>query len=403
MRPSPKGPPDPRPGVTANGAHLIGEYGGTEPGPTFLVAAGIHGNEPAGIAAARRTLDDLRARRPRFRGRFVALVGNLTALEGGVRFVDLDLNRIWTRQRIRELESRDPAALRTEDREQLELWHELEPMLEATGFDPYFLDLHTSSAPGKPFVCIGDTLRNRDFALRIPAPVILGLEEQIDGALLEYVNDCGGVTMGVEGGQHDSDEAVDFIEAVVGLALLSAGCVDEADLPAASRFRALLRRETGELPPALEVRHRHPVEPGDGFEMEPGYANFQPVRRGELLARDARGPIVARENGRVLLPLYQGQGSDGFFLIREFSPFWLRVSATLRRLSVDRWVRWLPGVRHHPDRSDDFVVDPSVARWLAPEVFHLLGFRKRRSDGRFLVFSRRRHDRLPRGGATGVP
>lgn len=372
---------------------MLGEYAGTDPGPTFLVAAGIHGNEPGGLTAARRILEDLHERRPRFRGRFVVMLGNLTALERGVRFVDLDLNRIWTPERVDELQRRDPTSLQTEDRTQLELGHALHPLLETPGRDLYFLDLHTSSAPGKPFVCIGDTMRNREFALRIPAPIILGLEEQIDGALLEYVNDSGGVTMGVEGGRHDSDEAIDFIEAVVGLALIAANCIDEAGLPTASRFRELLRQETGHLPPVLEVRYRHAVEAGDGFQMESGYANFQPVRRGELLARDNRGSILALENGRVLLPLYQGQGSDGFFLVREFGRSWLRVSAILRRISADRWARWLPGVHKDVDRSDAFVVDPAIARWFAPELFHLLGYRKRRPDGRFLVFSRRKHDR----------
>ena len=35
-----------------------------------------------------------------------------------------------------------------------------------------------------------------------------------------------------------------------------------------------------------------------------------------LLAEDRRGLIRAREAGYVLLPLYQAQGSDGFFIAR---------------------------------------------------------------------------------------
>ena len=56
--------------------------------------------------------------------------------------------------------------------------------------------------PRVPFVTVGDTLRNRRFAMNFPATIILGLEEQIDGTLLEYLNSLGAVTMGFEAGQH---------------------------------------------------------------------------------------------------------------------------------------------------------------------------------------------------------
>ena len=51
--------------------------------------------------------------------------------------------------------------------------------------------------------------------------------------------------------------------------------------------------------------------------MEPGFANIQPVARGQLLARDRRGEIRAPEDCLVVMPLYQGLGDDGFFLGRD--------------------------------------------------------------------------------------
>jgi hypothetical protein len=46
--------------------------------------------------------------------------------------------------------------------------------------------------------------------------------------------------------------------------------------------------------------------------MEPDFLNLQSVKRGQLLARDRNGELLARVNGRIVLPLYQCQGSDGF-------------------------------------------------------------------------------------------
>ncbi|MGH9882173.1 MAG: hypothetical protein ACRD6N_12115 [Pyrinomonadaceae bacterium] len=55
--------------------------------------------------------------------------------------------------------------------------------------------MHTTSAHGVPFATVGDTLRNRKFALNFPTTIVLGLEEQIEGTMLEYVNNLRAVTM----------------------------------------------------------------------------------------------------------------------------------------------------------------------------------------------------------------
>ena len=90
-----------------------------------------------------------------------------------------------------------------------------------------------------------------------------------------------------------------------------------------------------------------------------------------------------------MLPLYRGQGDDGFFLGRDVKPFWLRLSALLRRLELQSLVLLLPGVRRHPDNVDSLLVDRSVARWQVSNVFHLFGYRRCRPESDYLVFSRR--------------
>lgn len=365
---------------------VIGRHSGERPGPTVVAIGGLHGNEPSGVTALRRVLAWLERERPGFRGRFLGLAGNLEALTAGVRFLDEDLNRIFVPERVREIHAADATGSR-ETRQQREILEALTTILDAE--EVVFLDLHTSSARGVPFVCIGDTLRNRRFALEFPVPVILGLEEQLDGALLEYVNNLGHVTVGVEAGRHDLPESVDYHEAFIVLALANAGCLDAADVPRLGDYRRLLEGAVRSLPPILEVRYRHPVTPHDDFAMEPGYANFTPVREGEVLAHDLRGPICAPEAGRILLPLYQGQGNDGFFIVRQVRPSWLRVSAILRHLRIDRVVHWLPGVRRARGNPRTLRVNTRVARWFTIEIFHLLGFRKRRTVGRELTFTRR--------------
>ncbi len=97
-------------------------------------------------------------------------------------------------------------------------------------------------------------------------------------------------------------------------------------------------------------------------------------------------------SGRILMPLYQEQGEEGFFLMREFHPFWLRLSWALRRVGADRVALRLPGVRRHPDSSDAVLVNKRVARWYAVEIFHLLGFRMHEDAGSEVLLRRRRFD-----------
>ena len=43
--------------------------------------------------------------------------------------------------------------------------------------------------------------------------------------------------------------------------------------------------------------------------------------------------------------------------------------------------------------DDALFVNQRVARWYSLQIFHLLGYRKRRAQGEMLVVSRRRFDR----------
>ncbi len=377
---------------------LVGKVQGASPGPSLIVMSGIHGNEPAGVRAGKRVVRRLRALQASLRGEAIFVVGNLRALKDGCRFVHHDLNRIWTPDEVQLLESVPPGDDESvEHAQQRELLRLIRETIDTARGPVYFMDLHTSSADGPPFVTVGDTLRNRRFARRMPLPLILGLEEQVDGALLEYLNNFGIITMGVEAGRHDSPESVDYHEAAIWLALAAAGLISEDAVPDVARLHKLLTDAARGAPRVVEVRRRHAITAKDGFSMKPGFANFQAVTEGEEVARDVRGPVSAPETGLILLPLYQGQGDDGFFIAREVKMFWLRLSAVLRKLRLSAAVAILPGVRRDSEDDAVLLVNTSVARVYPLEVFHLFGFRKLRLNGSELVVSRRRHDLEPPG------
>ncbi|MEQ8764140.1 MAG: succinylglutamate desuccinylase/aspartoacylase family protein [Planctomycetota bacterium] len=368
---------------------ILGQIGSSASGPTLLVCCGIHGNEPAGVLAVRRVFEKLGRDDRDLHGRFIAVAGNLAALEERRRFVDRDLNRMWLESDVERL-SRTKQPTCSEEQEMLELLAVIEQELEDDAGRVVFLDLHSTSANGPPFCCLGDTLPNRTIAMALGLPVILGLEETIDGGLLEYLNNRGCRTVGVEGGQHDDPHTVDRLEAAIWITLATAGLIDEKTEPAVAASRERLRRDTAGLPPVVEILHRHSITEADLFRMLPGFGSFQPIQAGEILARDRSGEIRSLLTGRVLLPLYQGQGNDGFFLGRDVRPFWLRLSRLLRRAHLQWLLRVMPGVQRHPTVEDALLVDPKIARFQVTNLFHLFGYRKCRPLGERLMFSRRR-------------
>lgn len=370
---------------------ILGRYSSGRPGPTLICVGGLHGNEPMGVRALEAVLASLRERALEVAGTFLALVGNRHALAANRRFITEDLNRGWTRERLQQAYRPDENRILSEARERAELLEVLQEELDRSE-SCYFLDLHTTSADSGPFMVFGDTLRNRGFVRRFPVTRILGLEEMIEGPLLDYMSRRGAVAAAFEAGEHTSPESLEPHQAAVWVAIEAAGLLspDERCAPVRPSREKLARRSRG-LPRVVEVRHRHPVWRRDQFRMGEGYLNFQPVRKGEVLARDRHGIIRAPESGRILMPLYQEQGEDGFFIVREVRPIWLHLSARLRRIPHGAWLDWLPGVRRDPTRKETFLVDVQVARWFRSHFFHLLGYRRRRqSDGRLAVYSRRR-------------
>ena len=370
--------------------HMIAAHTQRRIGPPLIVVGGLHGNEPAGVEAMRRVMPQLDALHSKLRGRVYCIAGNTRALNKGARFLDMDLNRAWTREDMANVGTAE-LCRKSEGLELTELDQLFDGILVTARNEVYVLDLHSTSATGVPFATVGDTLRNRHFAQDFPVRILLGIEEQLEGTLLEYLNNAGCVTLGFEGGTHDSEETIRNHEAMIWLALVNSGIIWEEDVPRLETFRvrlAALPHHRG----LMEVRYREAVKSAQGFEMNPGFKNFDPVIKGEIVATNFDGHVRAPESGMLLMPLYQKLGEDGFFIVRSIARFWLWLSEALRRLKVHELVEYLPGVTADPNNRETLTINTHVARFFPLQVFHLLGFRRRKWVGDKLVVSRRRHD-----------
>lgn len=358
-------------------------------GPLVLITAGLHGNEPAGVAAARRVIAELEGRPTA--GRVVALAGNLGALRRGERHGGQDLNRLWTGPILAALREQDPAMDRPDEAELRELLGILEgerELARGAGREVLLLDLHSTSAGGGPFSVVPDVVASRRLARAIGLPVVLGLEQRIEGPLLTWIVGQGEVGVVLEGGQHEDPQTEGVLAHALRVALDHAG-VTHTDRASARRSRAHIDTIRGGVPPVLDMVYAQPVEPGDGFVMEPGWSNFKPVCAGQALGLQQGEVVQAPIDSYMLMPLYQGLGSEGFFLCTPVGRLWLVASRVVRRLRLDLALRLLPGVRAVRRAGTGVVCSPGTSprteSWLA-----LFGYRTSTVDGDRVIWTRRR-------------
>ncbi len=366
----------------------IGHLSGEENGPSLIFLAGIHGNEPAGVIALQQALTHLQENNINTRGNIHALAGNLPALAQGKRYLAEDLNRLWQQEQVASLLKDDYIAANEDQQQQLEIYRCIEKILREEEGPFYFIDLHSTSSETIPFAILNDSLLNRRFTSQYPLPLILGIEEYIEGPLLSYINELGYLAFGFEGGQHDEASTIENHYAFVLLTLALAGVIALEDI-AYNHCRAVLARQTVDTRAFFEILYRFRVKESDHFAMEPGYVNFQNVKKGEKLAVNNGKNIIADRDAKVFMPLYQSQGSEGFYAIRRVPRFFLKTSSTLRKMGVNRILPYLPGVHWYNREREELEVNRKLARFFTKEIFHLMGYRSYRLNHNHLLMSNR--------------
>ena len=297
---------------------IIGSIEGNPDGPTVVVLAGMHGNEPAGVNASANILEKLQGVRPSIDGRLLFVRANIRALERGVRYIDEDMNRLWFPSIIEDLRSKTEDEINSSERIEIKrLLRILDTIDKQTDTPTILADLHTFSADGYMFTISSTDPQQRELLANLQVPMVFGIGESLRGTALRYYQKQGFLSFGLEGGQHQHELTEDNITSALMLLLQAVGCIQQQYVSEIGDYRQYLKGQTKHLPVETELVYQHIIEPGDNFQMRPGYQNFQPIKKGEWLANDKDGKIVARCDGYILMPLYQSQGNDGFFIIKE--------------------------------------------------------------------------------------
>ena len=299
---------------------IIGEHIGHEGGPLLVVFGAMHGNEPAGVKAIDLVLKMLEVepiKNPSFiyKGYMLGLIGNLDAYQKKERFINKDLNRSWISTDIE-----DKTTPNEEERQLKEILKILKHKInEWKPSELIILDLHTTSSDGGIFSIVGSDDKSLHIAKQIYAPVILGMLEGLKGTTLHFFKDeiYGVPTSSItfESGQHEDPLSVNRAIAAIINCMRTLGIVRPTDVE--HQHDHILKKYSAALPNVARLAYKHHISEHDNFQMKPGYKNFQKVSKDEVLANDINGGVRCKQDGMILMPLYQKKGEDGFFIIEE--------------------------------------------------------------------------------------
>ena len=304
---------------------IISKYKGKNPGPLLIVFGGMHGNEPAGIRAIdlmgkMLVVEPITNTDFEYNGSFLGLIGNLQAYHKNQRFITKDLNRSFTKENIEFVEKHSEEELKDELLEIKQIIKVVRDTIEEIKPEKVVvLDLHTTSSYGGIFTITTDDPESLRIAVELHAPVIKGMMNGIKGTTLHYFTkenfniDITPVTF--ESGQHDETLSINRAIAAITNCMRTIGSILPEHVE--NQHDRLLIEHSKHLPKVSELISKHSITEGDNFNMYPNYKNFQRIRSGEVIAEDNHGPIEAPEDALLLMPLYQSQGEDGFFLIKK--------------------------------------------------------------------------------------
>ncbi len=291
----------------------IGHLTQGRPGPLIILIGGLHGNEIEGVRATERVFEQLK--NYTINGEVIGLRGNLAAIAQQRRYLAYDLNRCWTEAHLRFLRSDAIKHSKPEDQEAIALLEVIDHYAQQSFSTKIIADLHTTSAQKGSFVIVPEHYAEHPVIKALHIPIVVNMEYFLKGTLLNYSCDRGFISFAFEGGQIGSLNAIDLHEAGIWSMLLEAGAIEDAPASFKKEQTDYLQQLTSGLPNRVTAKSMHVVHEGAKFSMNDGYFNFKPVQKGEVLAQDKNGPIVSPQDGLIFMPLYQKEGSDGFFIV----------------------------------------------------------------------------------------
>ncbi|MCB9808903.1 succinylglutamate desuccinylase/aspartoacylase family protein [Candidatus Nomurabacteria bacterium] len=256
---------------------------GKQAGGISVVLAGVHGNEKCGVDAFNNILPTLEIEK----GVVYFIVGSPKALEDNIRFVDVNLNRIF----------KNDSDLTTEEKESYEYTRMVRIRTYLDQADA-LLDIHASNVAGSPpFVICEDQARDIADVLSIKK-LTTGFDALEPGGTDGYMNTLGKTGICIECGYaQDSD-----------ISEIAQQCIFDF-LAARGHINLLVEKKEKD---AFEMNFIYHTKTNN-FRLIKKFDNFEEIQKGQTIGFDGDEEIKAQQDGIIIFAHHRNYiGAEAF-------------------------------------------------------------------------------------------
>ena len=267
---------------------------GEHPGPRLAIIGAMHGNERTGVEVVRRLKSKFSGKSlGTLNGQLLLMIGNPHAYEQDRRFVEEDLNRLFSEKEERaicEMPNDTPATLERKRTKEL--------MNVLRGVD-VLIDIHATIRPSVPFVYCEATPKHLGIAACFDVPYVVSPEPDFRPPDLfssadNFVDRHGGLGVTYESGWHKNSKDSGLIFAELMDVFECVGSL--------SRSHEVRVEKLQNVPYQLRM-YRDIFPQTDHFSfLDAEIANFHFVKKGEVFAMDEDKPISAPRDSYVIFP-----------------------------------------------------------------------------------------------------
>ncbi len=259
---------------------------GRSPGPTSVILVGVHGNEKCGIQAIEELLPTLKIEM----GKLFIIYGNPKAIKDNVRFVDVNLNRLFNFSKDRPMESSAGYE-----------YGRAEFIKEYLDKADYMLDIHASFTPeSRPFLICEK--RSNQIAKYLPADLVVNGFSKFQHGTDYYMNNLSKVGICLECGYLSDDRSIKVAKD----GILSF-------LKAIGNLKGDLYEKKQEIFKLFDMYQTKT----DNFKLVKKFSDFELVQEGQLIGKDGDKEIKAKKDGYILFARDRNKVNEEAFLLAE--------------------------------------------------------------------------------------